>query len=176
MASRRQRLAGIAGKRALSAIRGGDAAISISVLPPSTLEAIRKVAAISDEVDTNITRIIDDEVADTTQTIKSAWPVDTGFSKSEWTWFRESTSLTKVRWVIQNLASYAGYVHYKGDPTPLLNSLVIPEIQRAQVRISGRLQELFAQIRQRFGVATAPQIGPSGAGGTFSRIRRFFGF
>ena len=87
-------------------------------------------------------RIIGEESETGAAAIAAKWPVDTGLSKSRWVAHRQRRG-KRWAWVISNDVPYAKYVHRKGNPVPLFESLVPVEIGKTRDRIARRFRALL---------------------------------
>lgn len=171
---RRTREAGLRQLRGAAALRtvtrGGVGAFQISmpVLPDSTRRAITRVVRLRPQIEGAVEAVLADESSKATERIRVAWPVDTGLSKALWEFLR----IGPLSYVIQNRAFYAGWVHRKGQPTPLRLTLVREEIDFARLAIAERLRGIFRRVRE---AARPAAPTPAPARGFLSRIRSLFG-
>lgn len=83
--------------------------------------------------------------------IASKWPVDTGFSRSQW----RAVQVSTANWQIVNRAKYVPAVHRRGEKTPLVDTLVPQELSVMATRIGRRLRAL---IKQRAVLFRAPSV------------------
>lgn len=102
-------------------------AITLRFRAPSTAETVRTASE----------RIIEHRLGQAVKRIQSRWPVDTGLSKASFRVVRNGP----LRYVLENQAArrgreYAGYVHRRGDPTPLRLTLIPRELATAQSQIA----------------------------------------
>ena len=79
-----------------------------------------------------------------TEEIAASWPVDTGNSRDQWMFF-VGNSPGAISFTIQNLVDYVPFVHYPGDPTELVDTLVPDIIDRW---IDRMLPALRAEVEQ----------------------------
>lgn len=106
--------------------------INIRIASPSSRDSVRSFA------DKVMARRLDQAV----KRIQARWPVDTGLSKASF----KLVKLSDLRYRLENEASqrgrkYAGYVHRKGNPTPLRLTLIPAELQRAEEQIAEDLEQ-----------------------------------
>ena len=102
----------------------------------ATLEQIGGLAAAAAD------QVLGEESRAAADRIRERWPVDTGLSRGRW--IAAKVRQGKVsRWLVTNDVPHAKYVHRKGDPTVLVESLVPAEIGRARDRISRRIRRLL---------------------------------
>lgn len=86
-------------------------------------------------------RVIERRLNQAVKRIQAKWPVDTGLSKRSFVVVKKSA----LRFAIENNAArrgreYAGYVHRKGNPTPLRLTLIPAELAIAQKQIQDDLE------------------------------------
>lgn len=101
-----------------------DLAISIDIQTPEPKGGPGLTAAAD--------AIMFDRLQEAVQRIQLEWPIKTGRSLNAWTVFRTGP----LQYRLENQArdkygAYAGFVHKKGDPAILAETLVIEEIRRA---------------------------------------------
>lgn len=90
-------------------------------------------------------RIMQDRLQEALLRIKRYWPIRTGRSFQAWNIY----SPKLMAWVISNQASsdygeYAGYVHRKGEKTPLIDTLIPKDIAQAAREIKTEITVLRA--------------------------------
>lgn len=79
--------------------------------------------------------------------IEAAWPVDTSTSRDAF--FYTLLTFPDIGFTVSNDADYAEWVHYKGDPTPLVESLVDATIDRYSPMLIAELRAAIDETEQR---------------------------
>lgn len=133
--------------------RGGVANFVVS---PNMDGAIRRLITLGAVTMEQADYAIATETTAAVKRIQARWPVDTGFSRSRW----RRLKYGPLQYAIVNDASYAEYVHRKGQTAPLAASLVPAEIETAVTRIKRRLRTLIARRARVTGVAFAAPALP----------------
>lgn len=130
-------------------------AFRVSVLTDGQERAIRMLDTLGAVAIERADAAIRIEASAAAKRIAARWPVDTGFSRSQW----RAVQIAVGKWQIVNRANYTEYVHRKGETTPLVQTLVPAELAVMATRIARRLRALIRQrsvlFRQR-GVSLSP--------------------
>lgn len=116
--------------------------IFAQVLTSAMRAAIEDYAARSGRSIDEIESIVRAESNRALERIRAKWPVDTGFSQSMFQVARTG----RLGFTIVNRAIYSGWVHRKGESTPLADTLIPSEVAAARRRIMTRIQPTAAQI------------------------------
>lgn len=105
--------------------------ITLRFRSPSSRETVTDFAS----------RVIEKRLTQAMKRIQAQWPVDTGLSKRSFTLVKRSPLLFAL---VNNAArrgrEYAGYVHRKGNRTPLRLTLIPSELAVAQQQIDEDLR------------------------------------
>lgn len=148
--------------------------IAVEVLPSSTRRALARIEAVAEGATDRMEAIIEDEIFSfAIPAIQAQWPIDTGLSRAAFTAMR----IGPLNWLITNPVTYSGYVHPKGQKTPLRKTLIPDVVARTQTRISERIRAMLAEIRRSTGVSIpggASSSSPSGGSGLLDRVRSLF--
>jgi hypothetical protein len=91
--------------------------------------------------------ILDTYAAQVTADIEEAWPVDTGTSRDAF--FYTILDDPEIGFTISNDADYAEWVHPKGDPDPLVDTLVETVIDRYAPRVISEMQGAIDATEER---------------------------
>ena len=119
----------------------------------------------------NLTRselsVLRDHVEAIVTTIEEAWPVDTSTSRDGW-YYTLDTAAGVVGFTISNDVEYVDWVHYSGDPTVLIDTVVPDAIDG---EIPGLLADLRAEIDATQAAVTVNVSGQRGLIDIFQRAR-----
>lgn len=170
--SARQAFASLASSPGGRALFGPGLKVQINVVTQDQKDPLRMIANVAPQVAAAIERVIDTEAEAAVRRIQAQWPVDTGASRAGFQVLKSGPLDVSI----VNPVSYSGYVHRKGDPTRLANTLVPREVQTARQRIYAEIRRALQMIAQGVG-SGAPSSTPTGSG-FLSRVRgvvsRFF--
>lgn len=141
--SRRPGPAGFgAGLRTYADLTTPGGAFRVSVLTSGQERAIQMLDTLGAVAIERADAAIRIEASAAAKRIAAKWPVDTGFSRSQW----RAVQIAVGKWQIVNRANYTAFVHRRGETTPLVDTLIPAELATMSMRIQRRLRAL---IRQR---------------------------
>lgn len=139
--------------------------VFVEILPDASRRALISLAERSGDASGRIDSLVAEEASALVERIRARWPVDTGFSKALWSLAR----VGRMDFAVVNRAVYAGYVHRAGETTPLVDTMVVAEIQRTIARIERRVKALLPDAR---GLSLGRAARPA-SGGVLSAALRF---
>lgn len=149
--SRRTRLAGLAqleaaaDLRALTAGGEGPLQIGIKIDPNASKRLLLKLGKLHPE----LVKAVDAEVKaaafDLEDELRAGWPVDTGFSKSQWSTLR----LSQAIYAITNLANYAGFVRRRGGSGSYIDERLPQVLPPALARLTERVRSVVRSVLNR---------------------------
>lgn len=112
--------------------------------------------------------VIDRHASAVVESIEDAWPVDTSTSRDAF--FHVLLDDPEIGYVVSNDADYAEWVHPKGDPVPLLDTLVPDTIEADVPALAAELRLAIDATERR-----AAENARRGGRGFLDIVSRRFG-